>query len=181
MFQYGVLDRKNPCTIIDFSIGLLLAILLLSLPFFIIGFYLYNLDKLEDEQFEIRFGTVLEGLDKKKSSIFYAAWFVWRRFAFVLISIYLFNYIYIQLPLLLVLTLFDAAFMQIYSPYEDKFDEKIETLIEVTTIVLIDICYCFTDLWPNLTYQYRMCYAFIFVIFVCISIQLFFLFRNIFS
>ena len=116
MFQYGVLDRKNPCTIIDFSIGLLLAILLLSLPFFIIGFYLYNLDKLEDEQFEIRFGTVLEGFDKKKGSIFYAAWFVVKRFAFVLISMFLFKYIFIQLPLILVLTLLDAAFMEIYSP-----------------------------------------------------------------
>ena len=152
MFRYGVWDRQNPCTIIDFSMGILLAIPLFSLPFFIIGFYSYNLDKLENEDFKEQFGTVLEGFNKKKSSIFCVAWFFVRRFCFVIISICLFNYIYIQLPLLLVLTLLDAAILQIYTPYEDKLTDNIETMIQVTTIVLIDICYCFTVIWPNLTY-----------------------------
>ena len=53
---------------------------------------------------------------------------------------------------MLILTLVDAAFMQTYSPYEDKLGEKLETMTEITTVVLIDICYCFTDLWPNLNY-----------------------------
>lgn len=152
MFRYGVWDKQNPCTIIDFSIGIILAILSFILPFFILCFYYNYLDRLEDEDFQERFGTALEGLDKKASSIWFAAWFVMRRFAFVLISMLLCNYVFIQLPLMLILTLVDAAFMQTYSPYEDKLGEKLETMTEITTVVLIDICYCFTDLWPNLNY-----------------------------
>jgi hypothetical protein len=119
MFQYGVTNKQYPWTIIDFILGIVLAILLFSLPGFIIFFYSKYHDKLKDEEFKEKFGTAMEGFDPNYESICYSAMFVCKRFAFILVSLYLFKYPLIQLPIILILTILDIAFIYTYSPYLD--------------------------------------------------------------
>jgi hypothetical protein len=57
---------------IDYFIGILLSLGVFVLPFFILFFYCRNLEKLEDEEFEEKYGAVYDGLDKtKRASIAY--------------------------------------------------------------------------------------------------------------
>ena len=61
----------------------------------------------------------MEGFDPNFESICYSAFFVFKRFAFIFISLFLFKYPLIQLPVLLILTIFDIAYIYAYSPYLD--------------------------------------------------------------
>ena len=55
-----------------------------------------------------------------------------------------------------------------YSPFEDKLIEKLDFLNDIVTILLIDLCYLFTDLWSNQIGKYKAGYAFITI--MCASI-----------
>ena len=57
-------------------------------PFFVLGFYLYNFVNWGDENFEARYGTVLEGLRKdRRSSLLYPLTFSIRRILFTIVAI----------------------------------------------------------------------------------------------
>lgn len=67
--------------------------LLIGLPVFIASYYVYHVDKLEDEEFAERFGNIYEGLvlsksrEKRRAALFYPFWFVTRRLVFATICI----------------------------------------------------------------------------------------------
>ena len=61
------------------------AIVFLTLPFFMVSFYLRNFEKWEDEDFEEKYGCFYEDIRKdSKLSIFFTLFFVLRRVVFVL-------------------------------------------------------------------------------------------------
>jgi hypothetical protein len=70
----------------------------------------------------------MEGFDSNNESICYSAMFVCKRFAFILVSLFLFKYSIIQLTVMLILTIFDIAFIYTYSPYEDQLGENLEIM-----------------------------------------------------
>lgn len=76
-----------------FNIGL--AVVLLIMPFFISMFYYFNADYMDDEEFEIKFGTLYNGLNldlkenKRKSALFFPFFFVIRRLMFLVAAIFL--------------------------------------------------------------------------------------------
>ena len=119
------------------------------MPIFIIVFYNYHFDKLEeDEEFKDKYGTVMEGLDpKKRSSVAYVAMFAVRRILFMCASLFLFGYNMVQLPIMSYLTIMSVSFLITFRPYEDKLVEKLDIMNEIILILLIDICYLFTDLY----------------------------------
>ena len=119
MFRYGVKDKQAPWTIVDLTIGIIISIFLFSLPGFILCFYAKYYDKLEDDEFKEKFGTAMEGFDPNYASICYSAFFVFKRFCFIFISLFLFKFPLIQLPILLILTILDIAYIYAYSPYLD--------------------------------------------------------------
>ena len=119
MFRYGVKNKQNPWTIVDFTIGIIISIFLFSFPGFILCFYTKYYDKRKDEEFKEKFGAAMEGFDPNYESICYSAFFVFKRFAFILISLFLYKYPLIQLPVLLILTIFDIAYIYTYSPYDE--------------------------------------------------------------
>ena len=90
LFRYGERDKQYPWTIVDFIIGISLAILLFPLPAFILFFYSKYHDRLKDEEFKETFGTAIEGFDPNYASICYSAIFVTKRFAFIIISLFLY-------------------------------------------------------------------------------------------
>ena len=58
-------------------------------PFWILGFYLKNFDKWENEDWQEKWGAPLEGLRKNtKWSVFYPIWFLIRRIMFIYTAIY---------------------------------------------------------------------------------------------
>ena len=128
MFRYGVKDKQAPWTIVDLTIGIIISIFLFSLPGFILCFYAKYYDKLEDDEFKEKFGTAMEGFDPNYASICYSAFFVFKRFCFIFISLFLFKFPLIQLPILLILTILDIAYIYAYSPYLDVLGENLEVM-----------------------------------------------------
>ena len=146
------------------------------LPVFILTFYNVNEDKFDDEEFEEKYGAPYEGLDtRKKTAIYFSLIFIFRRLSYAAISITLYNYVMIQIPLMVILTLFNVFFLVHYSPYDDKLIEYLDIVNDVTTIILIDMSYLFTDMISNKRTQYNVGFVFVALIVVCICIQLFFL------
>lgn len=140
------------------------------------------MDKLDDEEFQEKFGSVYEGLETgKKSALVYSVFFILRRLAFAAASLFLYQYVMVQLPIMIYLTMIGFVYLKTYSPFEDKLNEQLDLLNEVVTIVLIDICYLFTDMWPNPQGQYNVGYAFIIVMSGCIFTHLFFLMKSVFG
>jgi hypothetical protein len=70
----------------------------------------------------------MEGFDSNYESICYSAMFVCKRFAFIFISFFLYKYPLIQLPIILILTILDIAFIYTYSPYDDQLGENLEIM-----------------------------------------------------
>ena len=150
-FKYGKLEMIEFGSIVNFIIAGILAMMLALLPFFISIFYMKNFAKLADEEFREKYGTPYEGLmTNKRSSIAYSVIFIVRRLLFSAICITLYNNIMIELPLLVLLTMLNACFLMIYSPFEDKLIERLDILNDVVTFLLIDLCYLFTDLWDDI-------------------------------
>ena len=181
-FQYGKLDKSKIGSIISFAIAGILVIMLIVLPFFISIFYMKNFVKLADEEFKEKYGAPYEGLDtSKRSSIAYSVIFIVRRLCFSVICLALYNKVMIQLPLLVLLTMFNACFLMIYSPFEDKLIERLELLNDIVTFLLIDLCYLFTDLWGSTKSQYSIGFVFIIIMSAGIIPQIFFLAKDIFG
>lgn len=159
----------------------MLATMLLVLPFFISIFYMKNFTKLADEEFKETYGAPYEGLDTcKRSSIAFSVIFIVRRLCFSAICLTLYNQIMIQLPLMALLTMFNAGFLMNYSPYEEKLIESLDILNDIVTFLLIDLCYVFTDLWGDIRSQYNVGFLFIIIMSVGILPQIFFLAKDIF-
>ena len=74
--------------------SIILAILILAMPFFIYIFYTVNMDEMDDEEFVERYGDIYDGLvlskDKKKrqAAVFYPFWFCMRRLIFAIMVIF---------------------------------------------------------------------------------------------
>jgi hypothetical protein len=180
LLQYSRPDKARFGTVIDYGLGCILAAGIFILPIFIIAFYLKNIDKLDDEEFQEKFGSVYEGLvTGKKSAIAYSVFFIIRRAAFAAASLFLYDKVLLQLPAMTFLTIMGVAYLTTFSPFEDKLCENLDILNEVCTVLLIDICYLFTDVWPNPTGQYKVGYAFIIIMAGCIFTHLFFLMKSV--
>ena len=75
------------------------------------------------------------------------------------------------------MSLMSAVYLLVFSPYEDKTVEKLELMNDAVTVMLIDFCFLFTNLFPNKKAQYLVGYAFITIMIATICVHLFFLFR----
>ena len=74
--------------------SIIMSVMLFGLPLWIIVFYIYNSNKLDDDSFIESYGDIYDGLvlsndpEKRRITIFYPFWFVTRRLIFAIIVIY---------------------------------------------------------------------------------------------
>jgi hypothetical protein len=148
-FKYSTFNKGAFGSAADYILACILAVAIASLPAFMLIFYLKNFDKWEDEKFEEEYGAPLDGLHKRKSSLFYPVYFVIRRVLFCLTTLFLFNYVLFQLIIHFVLTLISIMYLAEYAPQEEPLEAKLELMNEMFTVFVIDICFLFTDLDSN--------------------------------
>ena len=96
-----------------------------------------------------------------------------------MISLYLYDYIIIQLVLTLYLTIASVSYFLTFHPYEDKLTERLDIMNDVVTLLLVDVCFMFTDYESNLKIQYNFGYVFCILFSACIFVHLVFLFIDI--
>ena len=98
--------KLNYCCSIFFAGALGLA------PILILGFYNYHFDKLDDEDFEERWGAPYESLNKgSRWSLIYPCTFVGRRVIFAYVSIFMPGFLTGQLAIQFYLTLATVIYL----------------------------------------------------------------------
>ena len=98
----------------------------------------------------------------------------------MVISLFLYHHVQLQLALMVVLTLFAACIILHLEPFDEKLVNNLEVVTETFTLLLINLTFCFTDLIDSSKTQYTIGYLFIAGMVGCIFIHLFFLFKEIF-
>ena len=92
--KYGVCDFNVFGSWVNYFFAILFISLICIAPFFVIIFYWYHFDRLLDEDFETKYGSVYEGINaEKKSALFYMTYFIIRRAIFAFASILLYHYV----------------------------------------------------------------------------------------
>jgi hypothetical protein len=162
---------------VNYFLAILFACMLVAAPFFIVGFYWRNFEQLTDEEFELRYGSVYEGLKPdRRSTIIYTTYFVIRRAAYALTSVLLLQHVILQLELSLLITLLAACYIAHFQPFEEPLINRLEVMTEFFTMLLISVVFCFTDLFNDTKFQYTIGFVFIALMCLCIGCHLFFLF-----
>ena len=139
--------------IVNMSSAWILASISFLLPFFILIFYFKNYDRMnsEDEEvaeeFDEKWGAPMEGLNKdNKWSLAYPVMFLTRRILFVLIVLWLYTNVILQLALQISITLISYAYLTHFKPFEDRIVQELEVFNEVMLLIMIDVLVCFTDI-----------------------------------
>ena len=160
----------------------ILASISFLLPFFILTFYFFNYDRMNSddeevaEEFDEKWGAPMEGLNKdNKWSLAYPVMFLTRRICFVLIVLWLFNFVILQLALHIIMTIISYAYLAHFKPFEDRIVQKLEVFNEVMFLIMINVLFCFTDIIRNNEDKEILGYAFIFLLTINIVAHLFFL------
>ena len=120
------------------------------MPIFIPIFYLIYFNKLEDEHFDDTYGCVYEGLKvESRWALVYPIVFVARRSLLVVLAIYFYNFIWLQVVTQLIFSMFMVAYVYILWPFKDDTQNKLDMFNELSTMMLIYFAYMFTDLCPS--------------------------------
>ena len=116
---------------------------------------------------------------EKKSTIFFAVFFLIRRYIFVVtICFTLFWSVWFQIATQMVLSLVSACFLINYSPFEESLPLQLEIVNEITSLLLLYCVACFTDFIPSVHTHVLVGYAFLFVMIGNMGVHLFFLLRS---
>ena len=180
-FKYGggLKTREFFGSNIDYVIACIMTVSLALFPVFIGNFYLEHYFKWEDEEFDEKYGAPLDGLNKnKKMSIVYPVYFIIRRVSFVFVAMYLWEHVHFQLTIHAVLTAVSFAYLANFEPFEDRLQNNLDMLNEFVTIMVVDLCFIFTKLEPDVRRQYNFGFVFIGIVIACISTHIYFLFRD---
>ena len=179
MYGGGFKGKEFFGTDIDLIISILVTACTFLLPMFFGFFYLDHYFEWEKEKFEI-YADALDGLKKhKKISVFSPIYFVIRRVTFVMIAMRYHKTPVLQLTLFNVLTAISFAYVGLFRPFESNLQNNLELLNELVSIILIDLCFLFTDLEPSTERQYKFGFVFIAIVGLCLATHIFFLFRDI--
>ena len=170
--NYMTADWNSPFPAIQYSNKLSEAIIVLVifLPIFFLVFYSCMHKRWDNEAFQGRYGSYLDGTNhaaKKRNQwkvILHLTIFFVRRAAFAVSVLWAEDYIWIQLPIQLVLGS-SVLFILVSSNLilESSFLTKIEIFNELCGLLLIYMLICFTELVDSAETRHQIGYAYIFV------------------
>lgn len=164
---------------VNYFFACLFAALIVAAPFFILGFYHYHFIAFSEEEFEEKYGSVYEGLKREKRSVIvYMTYFVIRRGTFAITSVFLYEYVVLQIESAMIITLLAACYIAVYQPFEEDLLNRLEVMTECFTLLLLAVVFAFTDMFDDTSFQYLIGFVFVGVMCFCIGCHLYFLARD---
>ena len=160
-------ESKQPIPGVMFLPGVLISnifagfflLVCICLPFFIIIFYLCSTNKWQEKDWQQKWGSVLDGLDKesesnsksysKKWMLFFPVFMLVRRVAFVISVFSLSEMLVFQLIVLLGSAIINSVYLLALWPHTSRRDSLLEVVNEFTNLVLLYHLMCFSDLVPQ--------------------------------
>lgn len=79
------------------------------------------------------------------------------------------------------LTIGSVCFLFVFHPNEDRFLQRLDLMNELITVILIDICFLFTNILSDSKTQYNIGYLFVVIMLLCIAVHVFFLLHDLIS
>lgn len=177
--KYSNCDFKFFGSWVNYFSAVIFAGILVIAPFFIAVFYYRNFHRFEDEEFTEKYGSVYEGLKiNSRTVILFSIYFLIRRGLFMAVSILLYSKVILQLGAAIFITLMSGCYILHFKPFEDPLLNKLEAMNELVTLFLINVTYTFTDIFESARFKYNIGFVFVLGLATCISIHLFFLFKD---
>ena len=136
------------------SLTLIILILMGVLVTCLNVLYCRNFSILSEDRFKNRYGSGLEetNLAKKvspSSILAYPVTFFGRRIIFALSAVYLVHFLWAQLAIMMMISVFMIQYLMLYKPLSSLFLNRMEVLNECVTIILLYGLMCFTDFVPD--------------------------------
>ena len=104
----------------DYLMTVFIGTVLLISPFFILTFYGYNFDRLDDTRFKDTYGSVYDGMKPNlRASIGFSILFIVRRIIFAATCLYLTDSLWLQMLSTIYVTTFKACLLLHYKPHSE--------------------------------------------------------------
>ena len=150
------------CNFTEFSFGFsfvisaTLLVLLTAVPLFIRFYILKKYNLLRTNYMMRRYSDIFEGLQLKNNpkSLIIMEYFMYRRLIYGLCMVLLEGKLYLQFMILLQSSMLNLGIMLYYDVYEKKRTAFIESINELSLIVLIYHCMYFTDFVDDANTRY---------------------------
>jgi len=138
------------------------AVVLLAFTLFVAIFYIRKYKQFGTEEFDEKYGTVVEELDLKrgkKISLIYPVVFLMRRFIMSFMAVYLERWSYLQIMGLMYLSMAVIIILGLSEPFKTKKANRIEIFNEVSTMFVVYHLMIFTDFVPKVETKFLMGYS----------------------
>ena len=161
-----------------------LTVAVCIMPLFTSVFYALNMDNMEDQEFNTKFGTLYSGLNlsmedkKKKYSLIFPFFFVLRRILFVVSAIVFSNFLWMQLAIQFLTCTASVIYLLHAWPFDERKFTILEVINEITAIFLMYCCFTFTDWVPLAETRYLCGWIFIVIISTNLSFHVYGLCKN---
>ena len=181
--EYVGVSFSNYFTIVFFIIAV-------GLPIWVIIFFLFNINRWDDEEFEERHGAVLEGSRIEYNSkeqgeawiaIIHPCLMLLRRIGFVFTVVFQPEFTWLQLAVTFMFIQIMWNFIIYFYPMEDTFTNRMEIFAEITNMMLMYHVFLFTDFVGDPTMRYAIGYSFIGFMGIFITVHMFLMIRDLFK
>jgi hypothetical protein len=157
--------------------------ILIGLPYVSYRLLRKNLDKLEEEEFKKKYGSLYSNMFTLKTDAVskMTTLFCTKRFILGLTTVFVNDFALLSLCVALFGTLFSVGFFMNNRPMTSKLQNRIEVLNESTLYLNCYFMFVFTDWVPNIEDRYSIGYFYIILIIVVCFINVAFVAKAIFQ
>lgn len=135
---------------------------------------------MSEDDFIEKYGETYAGMAPQRSSIYFACFFLLRRYIFVLtisiIAVMVVN-VWLGIAVQILTCLFSTIFLLTFRPFEEPLMQSLEVFNEITGLVLLYHVLYFTPILPSVVMQAKIGYSFIICMGANMATHLFFLLR----
>jgi len=125
------------------------VLLLLFVVFYVWNFSALNYDRFRSTYSAVLDGTNFESTNPRRIILVYPVIFFARRLIFVLSVIYLQDFLWAQLAIQTMISVFIVQYLLLFWPLESAFAVKMEVMNECTIVLMSYGQMCFTDFVPE--------------------------------
>ena len=166
--------------------NIIFAVIVLVMPILTSIFYYINIDRVDEEEFKRKYGTLYDGLqlddseDKRKSAIIYPFLFIVRRLVFMITVVWFDYFVWLQISTQFALCIMMIMYLGFIWPFKSAFITWMEITNELAVLLLCYFMFTFTDWIPKAKTRYLIGWIFIAIIVIHLSVHLAVLIRSTF-
>lgn len=171
-------------------VTIVLFVTAVGLPVWVVIFFLFNIKKWGQDEFEEKHGSVLEGSrlwynnkeqGKTWIAIVHPVLMLLRRIGFVFTVVFQPEFTWLQLAVTFMFIQMMWNFIIYFYPMADNFSNRMEIFAEITNMMLMYHVFMFTDFVGEPTMRYSIGFSFTACMAIFISVHLFIMIRSIFK